>query len=290
MHKQLICYKTLPEWDSTSLPRAFRQPHNTKVGTWARLSIFAGKLQYDALDANGNITDSFIFSPDNPAPFIEPQAWHKVTPLSDDLRCQLAFYCQAQDYYAKKYKLSAVHSEVLAAMQYIQIGDAFDLGCGKGRNALFLQQQGFRVTGVDINPSSIAALNQIIADEQLEHITAQVANCNLANITGDYDLVVSTVVLMFLDRKQHPSIIANMQQQTRPNGYNLIVCALDSEDYPCGEQLPFKAPMQQGELNAYYKDWNIKKYNEDIGHLHRTDANGNRIALRFATLIAQKPA
>ncbi|NEN68144.1 tellurite methyltransferase, partial [Escherichia coli] len=28
----------------------------------------------------------------------------------------------------------------------------------------------------------------------------------------------------------------------------------------------------------------------DVGELHRTDASGNRIKLRFATLLARKPA
>ena len=37
-----------------------------------------------------------------------------------------------------------------------------------------------------------------------------------------------------------------------------------------------------------YKEWEIIKYNENPGHLHKTDANGNRIALNFATLIARK--
>ncbi len=288
--RELVCYKTLSEWNTNSIPKTFRQCHNTKVGTWAKLTIFEGQLQYDALDENSNVTNTYIFSQDNQPPFIEPQAWHKVTPLTNDLRCQLAFYCQPRDYYEKKYHLSAVHSEVIEVMQYIQTGDAFDLGCGNGRNALFLQQRGFQVTGVDINPNSIEKLNQIIVNEKLNNISVQVADCNLANIIGNYDLIIATVVLMFLDKKRQPDVITNMQQQTRPNGYNVIVCALDCKDYPCGDNLPFQAPMKAGELKQYYKGWNIKKYNEDVGHLHRKDANGNRIALRFATLIAQKPA
>ena len=30
------------------------------------------------------------------------------------------------------------------------------------------------------------------------------------------------------------------------------------------------------------------KYNGDVGQLHKTDAAGNRISLRFATLLARK--
>lgn len=32
----------------------------------------------------------------------------------------------------------------------------------------------------------------------------------------------------------------------------------------------------------------LVKYNENPGHLHRRDENGNRIQLRFATMLAKK--
>lgn len=287
---QLICYKTMPQWNATSLPAAFRKRHNTKVGTWAKLTIIKGKLDYYQLDENDNIIDRFTFTADSQAPFIKPQEWHRVEPRTDDLVCQLSFYCRPQDYYQKKYRLSAVHSEVIEIVNHIQSGDALDLGCGQGRNALFLQQQGFNTTAFDANADAVNRLKQIIETEQLKNITAYTADANQANIKQQYDLIVSTVVLMFLQRQRQPAIIENIKSQTKSGGYNLIVCALDSPDYPCNRhQLPFNAPLQPGQLKSHYNDWSIKKYNENIGHLHRTDAQGNRIALRFATLIAKKP-
>lgn len=53
-------------------------------------------------------------------------------------------------------------------------------------------------------------------------------------------------------------------------------------------EVPFKTFLRQGELADYYQGWDIIKYNENSGHLHKTDANGNRIQLNFATLIARK--
>lgn len=44
------------------------------------------------------------------------------------------------------------------------------------------------------------------------------------------------------------------------------------------------------ELRRYYEGWDMLKYNEDVGELHRTDENGNRIKLRFATMLARKTA
>jgi len=36
------------------------------------------------------------------------------------------------------------------------------------------------------------------------------------------------------------------------------------------------------------KTGNYIKYNEDVGHLHKTDKQGNPIGLRFATMLARK--
>ena len=91
---------------------------------------------------------------------------------------------------------------------------------------------------------------------------------------------------MFLEAKTIPGLIANMQRCTKPGGYNLIVAAMDTADYPCTVGFPFA--FKEGELRRYYEGWERVKYNEDVGELHRTDANGNRIKLRFATMLARK--
>ena len=101
-------------------------------------------------------------------PFVEPQLWHRVEALTDDLECQLAFYCEPKDYYMKKYNLTTTHSEVLNAMNYIQGGKALDLGCGRGRNSLYLNLFGFDVTAVDYNEESIEFLRYMIEKEGLK--------------------------------------------------------------------------------------------------------------------------
>ncbi len=287
---QLICYKTLPEWDFNALPKGFREKHNTKVGTWAKMQILSGSLTYYALNEQGEVLSSQVFDSHSEIPFVEPQAWHKVEPLTQDLRCQLSFYCQPQDYYVKKYLMSAVHSSVVEVVQHIHSGTALDVGCGGGRNALFLQQQGFSVNAFDKNPNSIGNLQNIIAQESLPNIQAYIDDALSFKWQDKYDLIISTVVFMFLPEEGIAELIKNMQQHTQSGGYNLIVCALDSEDYPLAEQnVPFAFGFKPNELKNHYNGWYIKQYNEDIGHLHKVDANGNPIALRFATLIAQKP-
>lgn len=190
------------------------------------------------------------------------------------------------NYYTEKYQLTATHSEVVDAVKLIPPGRALDLGCGNGRNSLYLNLKGFDVTAWDLNPTSLARLDQIVAAEKLTRIATAQKDLNTLRFNGAWDFVLSTVVMMFLQPETIPQLIADMQASTVRGGYNLIVAAMDTEDYPCDQGFPFA--FKSGELSDYYRKWHIIKYNEHVGQLHRTDAQGNRIPLRFATLLAQK--
>lgn len=193
-----------------------------------------------------------------------------------------------ENYFTEKYGLTRTHSEVLAAAALIPPGKTLDLGCGNGRNSLYLAANGYSVTAWDKNPMSIANIERIKAAEGLENLEIATADLNALTFDGEYDFILSTVVMMFLEAQTIPGLIANMQRTTVPGGYNLIVAAMDTDDFPCTVGFPFA--FKTGELAEYYSGWERVKYNEDVGELHRTDANGNRIKLRFATLLARKPA
>lgn len=285
MPKKLIAYKRMPLWTKDTMPEAVQRKHNTKIGTWGKITVLKGKLKFVELTENGEEVASHVFEAGADNPMAQPQAWHRVDALTDDVEWFLEFYCEPKDYFPKKYNSNPVHSEVLEAMESLSPGKALDLGCGQGRNALFLAQHGFEVTAVDQNELALEILQSIVEQEDLE-MTVGLYDINSANLKQSYDLIVSTVVLMFLQADRIPAIIRNMQDQTNPGGYNLIVCAMDTEDYPC--QVPFSFTFKEGELADYYKDWELVKYNENPGHLHRRDENGNRIALRFATMLAKK--
>ena len=191
-----------------------------------------------------------------------------------------------ENYFTDKYGMTRTHSEVLHAATLIAPGKALDLGCGNGRNSLYLAANGFDVTAWDKNPASISNLERIRQAEGLENLRTAIKDLNALSFDGEYDFILSTVVMMFLEAKTIPGLIANMQRCTKPGGYNLIVAAMDTDDFPCTVGFPFA--FKAGELKEYYAGWDLLKYNEDVGELHRTDENGNRIKLRFATMLARK--
>ena len=194
------------------------------------------------------------------------------------------------DYFQQQYGLSATHSEVVAWLEagYLNHGHVLDLGCGRGRNALYLAKHGFDVHACDADANSIASLNRIIAAEHMNNIETDVYDINRAVVQSTYDVVVSTVVMQFLQADRIEAIIRNMQAQTAVGGWNLIVSAVATEGVTVPDFLKFY--FQPEALREYYADWDVVKYNENEGELHRTDANGNRIRLKFATLWARKRA
>ena len=283
--EKLVAYKRMPVWNKDTMPEAVQRKHNTKVGTWGKITVLKGILKFIELTEEGEVIAEHLFKAGADNPMAQPQAWHRVEATTDDVEWYLEFYCKLEDYFPKKYNTNPVHSEVLEALQTVQPCKALDLGCGQGRNALFLAQHGFDVTAVDQNELSLEILQSIVEQEDLE-MPVGIYDINSASIGQTYDFIVSTVVLMFLQEDRIPAIIKNMQEQTSIGGYNLIVCAMDTEDYPCSVHFPFT--FKEGELANYYKDWELVKYNENPGHLHRRDENGNRIKLRFATMLAKK--
>ncbi|TDQ57169.1 tellurite methyltransferase [Mesocricetibacter intestinalis] len=285
MENQLICYKRMPVWHKDSLPQMFQEKHNTKIGTWAKITLLQGKLKFYRLDEEGNILSEHIFDAKQETPFVEPQCWHKVEPLSEDLACYLEFYCRKEDYFSKKYNMTPTHSEVKQAATLIAPCKVLDLGCGQGRNSLYLSLAGYEVTSWDHNANSIAFLSDTAQKENLKIQTA-LYDINRADIRENYDFILSTVVFMFLNPQAVPAIIENMQAHTNSGGYNLIVAAMSTEDVPC--PLAFSFTFKQNELKEYYRDWELIKYNEEMGELHKTDEKGNRIRMKFVTMLARK--
>lgn len=68
MKEQLICYKRMPVWTKDSLPKMFQEKHNTKEGTWGKITILQGKLKFYVLTEEGDIisehmcTESKLFT------------------------------------------------------------------------------------------------------------------------------------------------------------------------------------------------------------------------------------
>ena len=152
-------------------------------------------------------------------------------------------------------------------------GNALDLASGPGRNALYLAEQGWRVTAVDGSPVAIDALLARARKRNLD-IDARVADLERGEFSIEpaaFDLICDCY---YLER----SLFPQMKAGVRPGGMLIAIVHLAEADQPHGT--PTRAIP--GELRGYFPDWTIL-------HYHEGKPNESCHQRPVAELVARKP-
>ncbi len=93
-------------------------------------------------------------------------------------------------------------------------GTTADIGCGNGRDAHWLMQNSYLVTGFDYSDTLLAEARKLFPD--IDFRKAQLPL--LAEINEQFDNVVCETVIMHLAKKDIPSALLNLQRVIKNNG------------------------------------------------------------------------
>lgn len=105
---------------------------------------------------------------------------------------------------------------VHAIVDELPIGHALDAACGTGRHARYLQERGFRVTGVDGSPEMLA-----IARAKVPGADFRLGDLNRLDISdGYFDVVVCALALEHFDDIN--CVVAELARVTRRGGTIVI--------------------------------------------------------------------
>ncbi|MBQ3128138.1 MAG: methyltransferase domain-containing protein [Clostridia bacterium] len=139
-------------------------------------------------------------------------------------------------------------------------GVILDIGCGDGKNAVYLARQGFEnIDAFDPSEDAIEKLKRISNKEKLK-INAQVKSLQEFNFEKQYDLVLSFGVYHFVPEQEWKSFILKAQQNTKRGGVHIIQMFNDSLP-PTPDIAPYAVGMaKDGELKDLYKDWEILQF------------------------------
>lgn len=129
-----------------------------------------------------------------------------------------------------------------------------DVGCGEGKNALFLAQKGFAVDAFDISESGIAKLKRIASTNGIT-LNAWVQDLRDFAFEKDYDVVTSHGTLHFVTKPEWKDFILRAKQHTRPGGLHIM--QIFTNAVPASPDIaPFvKGLADEGELFELYRDW-----------------------------------
>jgi len=137
-------------------------------------------------------------------------------------------------------------------------GQALDLACGMGRNALALARAGYQVTAVDFSGVALAELNTAAAQEGLA-----VAAVRADLEAGDYRVVPGSFDLGLQFYYLYRPLLPLLQDAVRPGGYIIIRTFSQAgvERFgPVNQEISFVP----GELLKLFSDWEILLYEEGL--------------------------
>ncbi len=163
-----------------------------------------------------------------------------------------------------------------------------DIGCGEGKDAVFLARNGYNVTAFDISEQGLSKARQLAdhCDVKIDFFRADIRDFRLE---ADYDIIFSSGVFHYIQPDLRESVVYNLKSHTSKGGINVINVFVRKPFVslpPDAEASEFAAgDWKSGELFMYYHDWLFQKNEERI-----FDCNSGGIPHKHCmdVLIAEK--
>lgn len=154
---------------------------------------------------------------------------------------------------------------VRAAQTLMKTGRALDLGCGDGKNIVWLERCGWTVDGVDVSPSAIAAARRRVARE-LPSLRGSIRRSDAARIDvapNSYAMVVAYGLYHCLDDAALVRAHTNAIEALTTGG--LFVLAVIDDTIPI-------AP-DHGTGRLYLREWSrLRRLFDGLDCLHHESA------------------
>lgn len=160
-----------------------------------------------------------------------------------------------------------------------------DVGCGEGRNSIFLAKQGHTVDAFDLSENGITKAKSIAIAAGVE-VNFFSQDLGVFVFEKDYDVILSHGVLHLPEKEVRDRFIRKMQEHTKVGGFNAI--GIFTNRLPA---TPDNAPYTHslfdvGELPGKYAGWEIVHHLEGTftdthpGNIHHEHAYERIIARR----------
>lgn len=160
---------------------------------------------------------------------------------------------------------------------FINNSTILDVGCGEGRNSIFLAQKGHNVDAFDISEAGIekAIKNAYTNDLHVNFLVKDLAEFIFEK---EYDVILSHGVLHLPEKKARNEFIIKAKRHTKPGGYNII--GIFTNRLPATpDNAPFTNSLfDVGELPGMYGNWEILSHDEGTftdehpGNIHHEHA------------------
>lgn len=128
-------------------------------------------------------------------------------------------------------------------------GRALDLGCGPGRNAVYLASLGFEVDAVDLSPAAIAWARERAGETpgEVRFLCGDAFRLADTELRAGYDLIYDSGCFHHLPPHRRISYLALLERHLAPGGRFGLVCFADGA---VGSELSDEELYRQGRLDG----------------------------------------
>lgn len=139
-----------------------------------------------------------------------------------------------------------------------------DIGCGEGKDAVYMAERGCEVTAFDITESGIRKAKLLAANRGVD-INAFVADINDFSIDGKFDIIYSTGTIQYLSDDCIESFFEKIKTMVNVGGYVYFNVFVDKPFLELPPDWDKEEKMwKTGDLFVHFSDWEICKINETI--------------------------
>lgn len=142
-----------------------------------------------------------------------------------------------------------------------------DIGCGEGKDAVFLAKNGYNVTAFDISETGIQKAKNL-ADIHGVKVDFFKADIKDFRVETDYDIIFSSGVFHYIPLNLRQSVTNNLKEHTKIGGLNVINVFVGKpfiSPAPDMEKEELQTDIwKSGELFTYYYDWLLHKTEEMV--------------------------
>ena len=136
-----------------------------------------------------------------------------------------------------------------------------DLGCGEGRDSVFLAECGHAVVGLELSIDGLRKAARLAAYRGVLASWVCAALPSLP-LRGRFDLVFSCGSIHYVASADRPRLFQELRALTRPGGYHAHVVFTRRRVYrEKGETVHYFAPRELGDA---YRDWTVLRHEQGL--------------------------
>lgn len=157
--------------------------------------------------------------------------------------------------------------EIMKLKPLVKPYRVLDIGCGEGKDSVFLARNGYQVTAFDIAESGLVKAREL-AKKSGVYVNFIKANLLDYQLENNYDIIFSSGVFHYIPEKMRKEYIDHLKNHTNEHGICVINVFVEK---PFIEVKAGKIQSESihkgwiaGELFTYYHDWLFHKNEETI--------------------------